>query len=101
MYRYLVTYDFPHPGLPGKRYSWHTADLPLQLRVVLHSEEEEFSRVLAEMLASFVRDGVPTTKGKPWPRYTPEGRETMVLDEPCRVAREPQEALLQALGTTL
>lgn len=101
VYRYLVTYDFPHPGLPGKRYSWHTADLPLQLRVVLHSEEEEFSRVLAEMLASFVRDGVPTTKGKPWPRYTPEGRETMVLDEPCRVAREPQEALLQALGTTL
>ena len=29
--------------------------------MVLHSEEEEFSRVLAEMLASFVRDGVPTS----------------------------------------
>ena len=42
--RYLVRYDAPHPLMSGVDIAWHTADLPLQFRIVPHPELEELSK---------------------------------------------------------
>ncbi len=97
VYHYFVTYDAPLPGAPGFCYAWHTADLPLQMRVVLHPESEQISRTMAHSWAAFIRTGDPATAELPWPAFTPEERLTMVLDEECRVERNPAKPYRDAL----
>jgi para-nitrobenzyl esterase len=46
---------------------------------------------MAELWASFARNGVPATPAVPdWPRYDLTDRATLVLDAPCRVERDPR-----------
>ena len=98
VYHYLITYDAPHPVHPERRYAWHTADLPLQMRVVLHPECEALSRTMAASWAAFIRTGNPSTEALPWPAFTPGERQVMVLDEPCRVQTDPLQALRPVLA---
>lgn len=89
VYHYFVTYDAYIPGAEQYRYSWHTADLPLQMRVVMYPEMEDLSRKMAHSWAAFIRTGSPDTPELPWPAFSLENRETMVWDEECRVEHDP------------
>ena len=89
VFNYMVEYDAPLPGADGYACAWHTADLPLQMRVVLHPEMESLSRLMAHSWAAFIRTGDPSTEELPWPAFTPEGRQVMVFDTETRVETDP------------
>lgn len=98
VYHYFFTFDAPHPRHPEHRYAWHTADLPLQMRVVAHEDCEPISRDMAHAWAAFIRSGSPSTPELAWPPFTVEQAETMVLDVPCRVEKDPTRAHREALA---
>ncbi len=98
VYSYFVTYDAPLPGADTLRYSWHTADLPLQMRVVLHPESELLSKTMARAWAAFIRNGSPDTKELPWPQFTADEKKTMVLDYDCRIETDPTKPFRDALN---
>ncbi|MBQ4089844.1 MAG: carboxylesterase/lipase family protein [Clostridia bacterium] len=89
VYQYLVRYDAPHPLMPGVDIAWHTADLPLQFRIVPHPELEELSRTYARAWAAFVRTGNPSTAELPWPAYTTAAPCVMIFDDICHIEHEP------------
>ncbi len=99
MYAYLVAYDSQHPMYPdaqGMKYSWHTADLPMQLRIVLNPESDKMSRTMANHMGAFLRTGNPSSEDMEWPPYTIEERKTMVFDDVCKIEREPLADLYKA-----
>lgn len=91
VYHYAVSYDVPHPaadigehemnGYSQHSYAWHTADLPLQMRIVLHPECEEISCYMAHAWAAFIRNGNPSTEEIAWEPFTGEEKKTMVIGE--------------------
>ena len=89
VYQYLITYDSLLPGEKNKRYSWHTADLPLQMRIVQHEESELISRQMAHCWAAFIRSGNPTTEELIWPQYSRQERKIMVFDKETRMRYDP------------
>lgn len=89
VFNYLVSYDAPHRIIPSKFYSWHTADLPMQFRIVLHPEMEWLSRIFSNMWGAFVRDLNPSIEGYQWPAFTAEKRDVMVFDNEIRVEQDP------------
>ncbi len=98
VYHYAVAYDSPLPGAEDLRCAWHTADLPLQLRVVLYPESEPLSCALAAAVGAFVRCGDPSTPVLPWPAFEEKDRLTMVFDEVCRVESDPWRPQREALA---
>ena len=89
VFHYLVEYDAPSPFGNGYDCAWHTADLPLQMRVVLHPQTEFLSKLMAHSWAAFIRNGDPSTPELPWPAFTPEERQVMVFDEQTRIEKDP------------
>ena len=89
VFHYLIEYDAPAPFGEGYDCAWHTADLPLQMRVVLHPESEFLSRQMAHAWAAFIRTGDPSTQELPWPAFTTDGRQVMVFDTQTRVETDP------------
>jgi len=89
VYQYLIRYDAPHPTIPGRCMAWHTADLPLQFRIVLYSESEALSKTYARAWAAFARTGDPSTTELEWPAYTAESGAVMIFDDICHVEKEP------------
>ena len=98
MFHYAIEYDAPLPDRPGVNCAWHTADLPLQMRVVLHPEMESLSRQMAHAWAAFIRTGSPSTSALPWPPFTPEDTCTMVFDHTCSVRQDPWQTRRKALA---
>ena len=74
----------------------HTADLPLQLRVVLYPESEALSRTMAGAVGAFVRSGDPSVPALAWPAFDEAQRLTMVFDKTCRVESDPWRAVREA-----
>ena len=66
--------------LDGKVKTFHTADLPLMLRLVMYPESEQLSRQLSGAWAAFARSGDPSQKGLAWPAYTLLQRATIVFN---------------------
>jgi para-nitrobenzyl esterase len=97
VYHYLNTYDATYPRMPQRKGAWHTADLPLQFRLVYYPYMEEMSKRFAGALAAFVRSGNPTFGDIPWPEYQPDSRLTFIFDECCRVESDPRRKLREAL----
>ncbi len=97
LFHYCVRYDSVENNIPGHRFSSHTADLPLQLRIVRYKESEFLSRLMSDCLAAFVRTGNPSTPQLAWPPFTLGDMATMVFDDVCRVEPEPQKPLFDAL----
>jgi len=89
VYQYFVEYDALHPLFPELRCAWHTADLPLQFRIVLHPECEELSQTMARAWGAFIRTGNPSTEELEWPEFTIAGKQFMVFDEKSEVRRDP------------
>lgn len=97
VYCYAVSYDAPHPKEPGKKYAWHTADLPLQMRIVLHPECEEVSRYMAHAWAAFIRCGNPSTEEIEWEPFSAEEKKVMVIDKRRRMEKDPWGEVRMAL----
>lgn len=97
VYHYVVAYDSPLPQ-SHKRYAWHTADLPLQLRIVRHPESEALSRTMSGCIGAFVRTGNPSIPGLPWPEFTQNEKLVMVFDEVCRVEKDPWKELRESVS---
>jgi para-nitrobenzyl esterase len=78
-YMYNFAWDTPIQG--GKLRAFHTAELPLAMRLVLNPEAEELSKQIAGAWAGFARSGDPNHSGLPhWERYSLDRRSTMVFD---------------------
>ena len=88
-FSYLVKFDTPLPMAPDYKASWHTADLPLQMRIVLYPECEELSRKLGHCFAAFIRTGNPSTPEIVWPAFSEEKKETMMIDNEWSVKLDP------------
>ena len=97
VYHYMVEYDSPGIILPDQTCAWHTADLPLQMRIVLHPAQEELSRQMAHAWAAFIRTGNPSTKDLPWPAFTADSRQVMVFDNETRVETDPYAPIRSVL----
>ncbi len=69
--------------------AWHTADLPLQMRIVAHECCEGVSEKMAHAWAQFIRTGSPSTQELEWPAFTADGRETMVFDTVTGIKKDP------------
>jgi para-nitrobenzyl esterase len=77
---YLYYFQWNTPLVDGKLRAFHTADLPLEMRLVLFPETEHLSRQLSGAWAAFARTGDPSQKGMPWSAYTASQRATMIFD---------------------
>jgi para-nitrobenzyl esterase len=71
----VYSYIFAHaPDVDGGSLgAFHTAELPLALRLVADPRDEALSRVLSGAWAAFARSGDPATDALPWPRVDVEG----------------------------
>lgn len=82
---YMYSFDWNTPLVDGKIKAFHTAELPLALRLVRFPESESMSKQIATAWASFARSGNPK-----WPRYDLKSRATMVFDAPVgKVVNDP------------
>ena len=97
VYQYFVEYDSESVVSPSLRCAWHTADLPLQFRVVLHPESETLSKAMAHAWASFVRSGNPSTDHLDWRSFTPLNRNVMVFDDELLLKDDPLAPYREAL----
>jgi para-nitrobenzyl esterase len=79
VYTYYFTWNTPCGG--GRLRSFHTAELPLAMRLVAHPEAEQLSQQISGAWAAFARTGNPGHPGLPaWPAFTLEARATMIFD---------------------
>lgn len=79
VYMYYFAWNTPCGG--GTLRAFHTAELPLAMRLVAHPEAEPLSRQIAGAWAAFARTGDPRHAELPhWPAYTLGTRATMVFD---------------------
>lgn len=78
VYVYYFQWDTPLAG--GRIRAFHTADLPLTMRLVRYPESEGLSKQLSGAWAAFARNGSPNQKGLAWPAYTTSQRATMMFD---------------------
>jgi para-nitrobenzyl esterase len=78
---YMYHFSWNTPLLDGKLRAFHTAELPLAMRLVLYPQAEELSRQIAGAWAGFARTGNPNHTGLPhWDAYSTGKRSTMVFD---------------------
>ncbi|NLV73701.1 MAG: carboxylesterase/lipase family protein [Chloroflexi bacterium] len=87
------------PDKAGRLRAFHTAELPLAMRLVAHPEAEGLSRQLAASWASFARSGDPNNTETPkWPSYTDDARVTMMFDSTSAAVANPDGAMLDYLS---
>ncbi len=98
VYQYLVRYDAHSVVDPSYRCSWHTADLPLQMRIVLHPEAEQVSKTYAHAWAAFARTGSPSTESLPWPEFSEENPYVMVFDDETHIESDPLKEIRNAFN---
>ena len=72
VFMYYFAWDTPCGD--GKLKAFHTAELPLAMRLVRYPESEKVSKQISAAWAAFARNG------KPWRRYTTSDRATMIFD---------------------
>ncbi len=101
VYHYFIEYDTPSTQTPELSCAWHTADLPLQMRIVLHSEMEPLSKMMAHAWAAFIRTGNPSTNQLPWPEFTEKEPQVMVFDHKTRVETDPLRPIREVLRKNL
>lgn len=101
VYMYNFAWDTPIDG--GRLRAFHTAELPLAMRLVLNPEAETLSKQIAGAWAGFARSGDPNHSGLPrWDTYTEARQATMIFDQQSRLVEHPAHeelALLEAYRT--
>ncbi len=77
----MYYFSWNTPCGDGKARAFHTAELPLAMRLVRYPESEQLSRQISGAWAAFARSGNPSHSRLPaWPAYTTAERATMVFD---------------------
>jgi para-nitrobenzyl esterase len=90
-------------GLDGGRLrAFHTAELPLAMRLVSEPAAETLSKQISGAWASFARTGNPNHNGLPsWGKYSAERRATMVFDaKSSQLVENPARAELALLAAS-
>jgi len=77
---FMYYFQWNTPLFDGKARAFHTADLPLTMRLTYYPESEQLSKQLSGAWAAFARNSDPSQQGLKWPAYTLEDRYTMVFD---------------------
>ena len=101
VFNYFVEYDAFAPFGEDYKCAWHTADLPLQMRIVLDPAAESLSKLMAHCWAAFARTGDPSTDDLPWPAFTTTERLVMDFDEETKVLQDPTAPFREALHHTV
>lgn len=101
VYSYLIAFDAPHPRYPEHRMAWHTADLPLQMRIVPYIECEQVSKEMAHAWGAFIRTGSPDTAELPWKAFTAEDQDVMVFDRVTRMEKDPTRVYREAFSKNI
>lgn len=88
---YMYYFSWNTPCGEGKVRAFHTAELPLAMRLVRYPESEQLSRQISGAWAAFARSGNPSHSGLPvWPAYATPQRATMIFDAAqSRVVNNP------------
>jgi para-nitrobenzyl esterase len=104
---YMYRFDWNIPILGGKLGAPHGVTVPFVFRTLdaaksmvgLGSERLPLSNRISDAWLAFARTGDPNHPGLPhWPRYDADLRATMILDNECRVAYDPDRAERLAMG---
>jgi para-nitrobenzyl esterase len=78
---YMYQFAWDTPVANGDARTFHTAELPLAMRLVLYPQSENLSRQISGAWAGFARNGNPNHPGMPtWDTYTLAHKATMVFD---------------------
>jgi para-nitrobenzyl esterase len=96
---YTYYFNWNTPCGEGRLRAFHTAELPLALRLVAHPEVEQLSRQISDAWVAFARTGNPSHAGLPhWPAYTLAERATMIFDIPnSAVVNDPDGEMRRML----
>jgi para-nitrobenzyl esterase len=95
-YTYYFTWQTPMlDGIPG---AWHTADLQFCFDNTKRCEQgtgntpeaQVLARKMATAWANFARTGNPNQPGPEWRPSDPEHNQTMIFDNECRMADDPE-----------
>ena len=96
VYHYYFTWQTPMlDGTPG---AWHTAELAFCFDNTKRCEQgtgntpeaQALARKMATAWANFARTGNPSQPGLKWTPTDPEHNQTMVFDNQCRMADDPE-----------
>ena len=95
-YAYYFTWQTPVlDGVPG---AWHTAELPFCFDNTKRCEQgtgntpeaQVLAKKMASCWAAFAATGKPNTPGISWQPADPETNRTMLWDNDCRMANDPE-----------
>ncbi len=84
---YMYHFEWNTPCGEGRVRAFHTAELPLVMRLTMYPESEQLSKQLSGAWAAFARTGNPSQNGLAWPAYTASTRTTMIFDASRSEAR--------------
>ena len=89
---YVYHFEWNTPMLDGKFRAFHTAELPLAMRLVAFPEAENLSKQISGAWASFARNGDPNHSGMPkWSPYSSNERATMLFARNTEVVKDPDK----------
>ncbi len=103
---YLAWFGWNPPLFDGRMRAFHCLDISFWLKntdvMLTHtgggSRPRALSDKMADALLSFMRTGNPNCDALPhWPEYTPEEGATMLLNDTCSVAYDPDREARKAL----
>ena len=94
---WMYRFDWETPAFEGRLKACHSVEVPFvfdTLGVIGKAHHKPGAQALADCVsrtwATFARNGGPANTAIPgWPAYTAERRATMVFDDECRVADDP------------
>ena len=71
VWHYVVAFDSPYEQDTSRHYAWHTAELPLEMRIVRYPEESDaLSRKISAVWAAFIRNMDPSLSNRHGPPST-------------------------------
>jgi para-nitrobenzyl esterase len=94
---WMYRFDWESPAFGGRLKSPHSMEVPFvfdTLSVIGEAHQKPGGQALADRVsktwATFARKGDPANDSLPaWPAYTTDKRTTMILDDDCKVASDP------------
>ena len=98
---HVYQWRWPTPAFDGVYGAAHTTDVPASLHnlhdpllVGAVGRVRPLAEFLSSALIAFARGGDPTAEGAPaWPRFLPDRRATVLIDDEIRVADDPDREL--------
>ena len=98
---WMYSFDWETPAFGGRLKSPHSIDVPFvfdTLQVIGEAHRRPQAQALADRVsrtwATFARNGDPNNDSIPaWPAYVEGQRSTMIFDDECRIADDPDGAV--------